>query len=204
MLSRFLFRDLAINMNNNDFGLRWEAVVSREREKAEAAGVPEIADDLMLVTAPREILDDPSFPSIAARFLVDVGLPESCAPFLSFSHVSRGPRSLVAHYGAHQFRSADATRLAQFYVIGSDGAGNPLCVDVARDGEVVMLDHEDCFRTRTFVASSVMALAEALLLVQTTAPAEFTDRLRGIDPRAAEDGAFLPAEVGMLDEDDDA
>jgi hypothetical protein len=67
-----------------------------------------------------------------------------------------------------------------------------------------MLDHEDGFRTRTFVASSVMTLVEALLLIQTQPHSEFVDRLRGFDPRAADDGAFLPAEVGILSEDDDA
>jgi hypothetical protein len=191
-------------MNTIDFISRWNALVNQERVKAEAAGVPEVADDLLLVTAPRAIFDNHSFPSNAARFLVDVGLPGSCAPYLSFNDVARGPLSLVVHYGPHQFSAADAARLSQFYVIGSDGAGNPLCVDTSLTGEVVMLDHEDGFRTRTFVASSVMTLAEALLLVQTIPHSEFADRLRGFDPRAAEDRAFLPVEVGMLSENDDA
>lgn len=191
-------------MSSNDFTTRWNAIVSRERAIAEAAGVPEVADDLMLVTAPSAILDNRAFPSNAARFLFDVGLPGSCAPYLSFDDVARGPLSLVSQYGTHQFSSADASRLAQFFVIGSDGAGNPLCVDASRDGEVVMLDHEDGFRTRTFVASSVVTLAEALLLVQTKPHSEFVARLRSFDPRAAEDRAFLPVEVGMLSEDEDA
>lgn len=136
--------------------------MKQERAKAQAEGVPEIADDLLLVSAPHGIFDAPSFPAEAARFLVEAGLPRSCAPFLSFEAVAGGPPSLVEYYGAHRFRPPDTPRLAQFYVIGSDGAGNPLCVDSARGGEVVMLDHEDGFHTRAFVASSVGTLAHAL------------------------------------------
>jgi hypothetical protein len=185
-------------MTANDFMSGWDAVVKQERGKAQAEGVPEIADDLLLVSAPRELLDIPSFPAEAARFLVEAGLPGSCAPFLSFEAVSSGPPSLVQHYGVHQFQPPDLSRLASFYVIGSDGAGNPLCVDCARDGEVVMLDHEDGFRTRTFVASSVATLAQALLLVYTTPHTDFVEQLRPCDPKAAEESAFLPAQVAML------
>ena len=185
-------------MNANDFKSGWDAVVRQERAKAQAEGVPEIADDLLLVSAPRGILDTLSFPAEAARFLVEAGLPGSCAPFLSFEAIASGPPSLVQHYGAHQFRPPDASRLASFYVIGSDGAGNPLCVDSARDGEVVMLDHEDGFHTRTFVASNVAILAHALLILYTVPHNEFAEHLRRFDPKAADESAFLPAEVGML------
>jgi hypothetical protein len=166
--------------------------------KANAAGVPEIADDLKLVRAAPAILDVPSFPPDAARFLVAAGLPRSCAPFLSFEAVAKGPLSLVQYYGAHQFRATDSSRLASFYVLGSDGSGNPLCLDSARNGEIVMLDHEDRFATRTFVASSVAALAEALLILHTTPHGDFVEHLRPCDPLAADESAFLPAEVAML------
>jgi hypothetical protein len=185
-------------VNANDFNSRWDAVVSQERAKADAAGVPEIADDLKLVRAASTILDTPSFPPDAARFLVAAGLPRSCAPFLSFEAVARGPLPLVQYYGAHQFRATDSSRLASFYVLGSDGAGNPLCLDSARNGEIVMLDHEDRFETRTFVASSVAALAEALLILHTVPHEDFVEHLRPCDPPAADESAFLPAEVAML------
>ena len=185
-------------MTVNDFKSGWDTVVRQERTKAQAEGVPEIADDLLLVSAPHEILSDPSFPVAAARFLVDAGLPGSCAPFLSFELVANGPQSLVQYYGLHQFHPPDVLRLASLYVIGSDGAGNPLCLDSARDGEIVMLDHEDGFRTRTFVASSVATLAQALLLLYTFPHAEFAEHLRAFDPRAADVSAFLPTEVAMM------
>ncbi len=185
-------------MTANDFTSRWDAVVKEAQAKAEAAGVPGAADDLRLVKAVSAILDTPSFPPDAARFLIEAGLPGSCAPFLTFDAVARGPLPLVQYYGAHQFRPSDLPRLAPFYVLGSDSAGNPLCLDSAHGGEIVMLDHEDRFQTRTFIASSVAALAEALLVVHTIPHADFVEHLRAFDPRAAEQSAFLPAEVGML------
>lgn len=185
-------------MNPHDFISRWNAFVKAEQEKAIAAGVPDVADEFKLVTAPPSILNIPFFPADAAQFLINVGLPGSCAPFLSFEEVARGPLSLVAYYGAHQFEPADAARLALFYVLGLDSGGNPLCLDVERSGEIVMLDHEDGFRTRTYVASGVAALAEALLVLHTLPQADFVSRLRAIDPHAAETSAYLPAEVGML------
>ena len=187
-------------MNATDFLSRWSNLIMEKKAEAKAAGVPDIVDDLRLLTAPRAILSDPIFPEASARFLVEAGLPRSCAPFLSFDAVARGPLPLVQLYGVHQFSQPDASRLAAFYVLGSDGAGNPLCLDAARGGEVVMLDHEDRFRTRTFVASSVATLAEALLIVETFPLADFVQHLRSCDPPAAEPSAFLPTEVSMLND----
>ena len=157
-----------------------------------------VPGDSQLIKAPRVLLDDGAFPSAAARFLVEAGLPQRCAPFLTFEEVALGPLTLVRRYGAHQFRASDLPRLAPFYVLGSDGAGNPLCLDVALGGEIAMLDHEDCFRTRTFVASSVATLAEALLILHTVPHKDFVEQLRPRDPPAAESSAFLPIEVSML------
>ncbi len=60
-----------------------------------------------------------------------------------------------------------------------------------------MLDHDDAFRSRHLVASSIPQLAEGLLLVYTVPHEEFQDRFAEIDPEAARDG-FLPAEVEQL------
>jgi SUKH-4 immunity protein len=185
-------------MNATDFLSRWSSLIMEHQAKAEAAGVPNVADDLRLITAPRTILSDSTFPEAAARFLVEAGLPRSCAPFLTFDAVARGPLPLVQFYGAHQFRPPDVSRLATFYVLGSDGVGNPLCLDSARGGEVVMLDHEDGFRTRTFVSSSVATLAEALLIVESFPYTDFVQHLHSCDPPAANKAAFLPAQVAML------
>jgi hypothetical protein len=185
-------------MEPDAFKRGWEAVVQQKRAEALAAGVPEVAERLRLVSAPRQLLDTPAFPPTAARFLVGAGLPSSCAPFLSFSAVAKGPLLLARYYGVHQFDADDLPYLSPFYVIGDDSAGNPLCVDTAHDGEVVMLDHEDWFRTRTFVSSSVATLAQALLIIYTHPHTEFAEHLRQFDPRAADESAFLPGEVAMM------
>lgn len=185
-------------MDAIDFIAGWNAVVSQKRAQALAAGVPNAADDLRLIKASPAILASISFPADAARFLLEAGLPRSCAPFLSFEAVSKGPLSLIEYYGAHQIRADDVPHLAQYYVLGSDSAGNPLCLDSARNGEIVMLDHEDGFNTRTFVSSTVAKLAEALLILHTLPRQDFITHLRLCDPPAAEPTAFLPAQVAML------
>jgi hypothetical protein len=191
-------QDTIYHVDAADFIAEWDAVVRREREKAFASGVPNAADDLHLVRAAPAILNTDSIPADAARFLYEAGLPRSCAPFLSFDAVSKGPLRLIEYYGSHQFHPNDSVRLGSYYVLGSDGAGNPLCLDSSRNGEVVMLDHEDHFQTRTFVSSTVATLAEAWLILHTLARQNFINHLRLCDPPAAQPTAFLPAEVATL------
>jgi len=173
-------------------------VVERERSTAAAHGVPEIADDLLLVLAPQELLTNSSFPTDAADFLTSVGLPSSSAPFLSFDAVGDGPQTLLQRYDIQPDGAYAQDSRHSLYVIGSDSAGNPLCVDAARGGAIFMLDHEDDFRTRTFVASSVGSLANALLLVYTVPHSQFADHLREVDSQAAAPASFLPIEVAMM------
>jgi hypothetical protein len=188
-------------MTAADFKSRWEDVLKAERARAAEAGVPEVANDLELVTAPQQILKSPSFPPDAARFLVEAGLPGSCAPFLSFDAVARGPLSLVHYFDVGHFLPSVQSSLDPFYVLGFDGAGNPFCLDTKHGGEVVALDHEDSFQTRTFVASNVQKLAEALLILHTSGTSSaFVDRLRVVDPRAAEESAFFPMEAASFRE----
>lgn len=176
-------------MKPNEFVARWTAETIRQGQHHE---------DRQLITAPRQLLHTGNFPDEARQFLVDAGLPKSCIPFLSFNDVAQGPRPLVELYGQHNIAANDSVRLAGFYVLGSDGAGNPICLDPSQAGAIVLLDHEDRFRTSIFVTSSVMALAEALLLFHTVPLTELIEQLRRLDPPAAEATAFFPQEVAML------
>jgi hypothetical protein len=89
-------------------------------------------------------------------------LPVDAAPFLSFAYAEEAPY-LWQVFGLPQDWSAtDRARLGAYPMIGSDGAGNPLCVEEPT-GAVWLLDHEDRFRTRQFVNSGVPQLAECLL-----------------------------------------
>lgn len=185
-------------MTASDFTARWNAIVERDVAKAAAAGVFDIREEVSLVTAPAHVLRSREICQDAAEFLFTAGLPKGCAPFLSFSEVSKGPPLLIDVYGRHQFEAEDVGRLHSFYALGTDGSGNPICLDVSKKGEIVMLDHEDWFRTSTFVASSVALLAEALLLVQEIRGEDFVEELERIDPPAASPASYLPNEVRML------
>jgi hypothetical protein len=185
-------------MTPSQFKTSWGKVVERIRADAQLHGVPEVADQSLLVVAPRVLLEKSSFPRDAADFLTLAGLPSSAAPFLSFGAVADGPQTLIERYGIHCDSEVEKHRLGSLYVIGSDSAGNPLCIDAANGGAIFMLDHEDGFETRTFVTSGVGSLAKALLTIETMPHSDFVDLLRQFDSRAADPTSFLPVEVSLL------
>jgi len=163
----------------SEFARRWQAeVVARSK----------LPDDLRLVTAPLGF-DATGLAEGARRFLVEAGLPESCAPFVGFKDVGRGLPRISDVYSPGRWTAEDTGRVAHFRMIGTDGAGNPLCFD-AHDGRIVLVDHEDHFRTTQFMNSSVEHLAECLLAYHTTPQTHRRAALHGIDPAAVEDGAF--------------
>jgi hypothetical protein len=93
---------------------------------------------------------------------------------------------------------ADRVRLTRYSVIGSDGAGNPLCVE-QDSGAVWLLDHEDWFHTRQFVNTTVAQLAECLLAYMGELdPNRFRLAVRDVDVAALADGAFWWHEAAML------
>jgi hypothetical protein len=93
------------------------------------------------------------------------------------------------------------SNLRRYRMLGSDGAGNPICVD-EKTSEVWLLDHEDWFRTGQFVNSSVAQLAECLLLYMGEGDADsFSKAVGAIDARALAEGCFWYHEVACLRED---
>jgi hypothetical protein len=86
-------------------------------------------------------------------------------------------------------------------MIGSDGAGNPICVEQGT-GEIMLLDHEDWFRTRQFVNTSVRQLGECLLAYMgEQEPERFRQAVRRIDPAALAKGSFWWHEAECLGAD---
>jgi hypothetical protein len=84
-------------------------------------------------------------------------------------------------------------------MIGSDGAGNPICVEQST-GTVIMLEHEDWFRTLQFVNSSIRQLAECLLAYMGEHDADrFRVAIRQIDPPALTESAFWWYEAADLE-----
>ena len=94
-----------------------------------------------------------------------------------------------------QWQRSEQTGLEHYLMIGSDGAGNPFCVD-ERDGKVVMLDHELLFDVKRrdkrtmFVNSSIPQLAESLLVYQNYDDDTCRQAIEQIDPPAIQKGAF--------------
>jgi SUKH-4 immunity protein len=126
-------------------------------------------------------------------------LPNSAAPFLTFKEAARPVRIWDVFASPSDWSSADRERLAPYRMIGSDGAGNPICVE-QDSGAVILLDHEDWFRTREFVNSSVRQLAKCLLAYLGEREAQrFRAAVEVIDPTALVDGAFWSHEAAYLD-----
>lgn len=116
-------------------------------------------------------------------------LPDSAAPCLTFDRAAT-PVPIWKVFGIpSQWSEAERERLAPYRVIGSDGAGNPICVE--EGSVVVLLDHEDRFHTRQFVNTSVGQLAECLLAYMgERQPERFRAAVALIDPAALAEQSF--------------
>ena|GEM_PF-7120796 len=64
------------------------------------------------------------------------------------------------------YTDVEKSRLSSYLVIGADGAGNPIVVDIKNKYSIVVLDHEDGFNTIEFMNSSAQHLAEFLILIR--------------------------------------
>jgi hypothetical protein len=95
-----------------------------------------------------------------------VGFPKSATPFLDFGwEVFDGKFQTV--FNAYSSSELNLNpNLANYWIFGSDGAGNPICFDVSRFDEIILLDHEDLFATRIFMNSSITEIATCLLAIQ--------------------------------------
>ena len=103
-------------------------------------------------------------PAESVQFLTVAGLPSGCAPFLSFDPLARGLRSInEVFFIPGELKEQEVKRLSVYKIIGHDGAGNPICLDMSNLGQVVLPDHENFFRSEMFVNTSIPQLAECLL-----------------------------------------
>lgn len=162
-------------------------------------------DEEPLVRLPRTAVKTVKVPDDARAFLTTTGLPRSAAPFLAFDSLAEGLRLVKDIYG----RNSSPT-VATYSVIGTDGAGNPICLN--EQGHVILVDHED-MDTTTFMNSSVQRLAECLLaaraiydmddLPRKTLAGMFVKQIQSIDPPAMEEGSFWLAETNMFADDED-
>lgn len=117
-------------------------------------------------------------------------LPSEAAPCLSFDYASE-PALIWRVFGTPSQWSADVrARLDPCRMIGSDGAGNPICLEF-NSGAIVLLDHEDRFHIRQFVNGSVRQLAECLIAYMGEHDSDrFRAAIQPIDAAALAEGHF--------------
>jgi hypothetical protein len=128
-----------------------------------------------------------------------VALPVDAAPYLSFEEAERGPLLWELYGPADHWSAPDRERLGAYRAIGSDGAGNPICVEIC-SGLVWLLDHEDQFKTRQFVNTSVAQLAECLLARMGEKRAgEFRKAVSAVDQAALAPETFWWYEANLME-----
>ena len=119
------------------------------------------------------------------QFLATTGLPDNTAPFVSFDR--KELRTIKEIYSTD---NPDDNFLVD---IGSDGAGDPICIDIQNNCKIVALDHEDNFTPR-FVNSSVRELFAFLTIYK-----DFGDKLRQLrGDDAFIDSNFTDSELNEL------
>ena len=145
------------------------------------------------------------------EFLTRTGLPDSAAPFLGFDTPHRQVPTLAEKWQLGQ-------EFSRYRVIGSNGSGDPICIDERAHGAIVELNHDNHFRV-TLMNTSAARLAETLLAfrrlveqavqvngedafldnnVPDTAISAFETALKGIDPDAAKYDTFWSNQIEQL------
>lgn len=147
-----------------------------------------------VVEFPPEVLARLPLPPEQRQYLQQAGLPRSAAPYLIFD--DRPPEVLQDMIWEPDPAPRDPYR--RYVVMGGDGAGNPIALDVDRPGAVVLLDHDHEFAP-LLMNSSIPRLVTSLLVFEDHVAAHGLDaclevellgrRLQAIDPEVwAADG----------------
>ena len=126
--------------------------------------------------------------SEATKNFLRLGFPEDAAPFLSFGWRSNKGKfnNLYETYPGYGAPSTSKN----FWIIGDDGEGNPICFDVSRHDRLVLLDHEQNFEIISVVNTNIAELAECLLLYKN-----FISKAQ----RDNGENAYLEADFSMTD-----
>lgn len=139
-------------LQTSDFAARWTEYTARISMGAKFALVKLPAHDGRLSQS-------------CSLFLFEVGMPEASG--LRFDPLAGSLEKVYEVYGsADYWKDADRKRLDDFLVIGSNQGGDPLCLDRVNHERIVLLDHERNFAVAEFVNSSVLQLAECILIFQ--------------------------------------
>lgn len=141
------------------------------------------------------------------QLLREVGLPGN-APSFCFDGVEAGMPRVDQVYGPDDddlWNRVGRETVAKFRMLGDDGGGNPLVLDI-ESHEIVLLDHKGSFAPFTLVNSSLPQLLESLLVfarAETEAPKVDVEKLqtevRAIDPQVAEEGYWFSLAADLPD-----
>src|SRR5689334_2776241 len=101
-------------------------------------------------------LANPRLSASNISFLVNCGLPASCAPFLSFDDCQAATIPTP-----NDVFTINMEELDDYLWIGSNGYGDPVCIDLNHDNEVVYLNHDNDF-DRVFINTNLETLARSL------------------------------------------
>ena len=160
-----------------------------------------------LVSFPASTLSDVRLPAEVRVFLVEAGLPQAAAPFLSFRPPEAGTLERVSEAWSQP------AGFSRYRIVGSNACGDPVCLDEEENGQVVLLNHDNRFK-RVVIALSVFTLAECLLQfrqfiaevggtidpVASERVGELLEQLAGLDPFVREDEGFWQQECRSLQE----
>jgi hypothetical protein len=114
-------------------------------------------------------LDNPRLLRATIDFLTNCGLPNSCAPGLSFHRYDD-----TTVLTPNQVFNIDLDELNEYLMIGSNGCGDPVCIDLNTENEIVYLNHDNDFE-RVYMNGSVHQLTECII--------RYRDFHASLDPR---------------------
>jgi hypothetical protein len=105
-------------------------------------------------------LSNPMLLKETIEFLSECGLPNNVAPGISFDFWNSETIPTP-----DQVLHIEFDGLEHYLMIGSNGSGDPVCIDLEINNEIVYLSHDNYFE-RVFMNSSVSQLIQAIIRYQ--------------------------------------
>ena len=130
--------------------------------------------------------------SVLTKDFLRAGFPEDAAPFLNFGWRSHKGKfyNIAELYPEY----TDINSAKNYWIIGSDGAGNPICFDVSQNDRIVLLDHEQRFEVICVMNSNIEELAACLLLYKN-----FISKIQKANDQSTDsESNFSMAELSQL------
>ncbi|HNL07885.1 MAG TPA: SUKH-4 family immunity protein, partial [Chitinophagales bacterium] len=90
-------------------------------------------------------------------FLTSWGLPSATAPFVTFTEITQ-PYFVTIN----DFFDISFPKLQNYWVFGTNGSGDPICIDTQKKYEIVYLNHDNHYQ-RIFINNSITQFAFCLI-----------------------------------------